>query len=99
MCPFYDNQENEDKKEGRIVPNKRLSLCSSKLFFGRKKLVRAQYLVSKKSREEWVVVKKHLPAFVERMKPYIVRLRRARFIRKVEYVPKGIIRWLRRVLR
>jgi coenzyme F420 hydrogenase subunit beta len=87
------------EQEGRVVPRKRLSLCGSVLSLGRKRLVSAQYVVSKTSGEQWVAANKDLPDFLERMKPHVRRLRRARVIRNVECVPKGVMRRLRKALR
>lgn len=84
---------------GRVVPRKWLSLCSSVLSLGGKRLARAQYVVSKASREQWVAANKDLAVFHARMKPHMRRLRRARLIRNIECAPKGVIRRLRKALR
>jgi len=86
------------EKDGQIVPKKRLSLYDIKLPLGRKQLIRAQYLISQKSREEWVVVKRDLPGFLTKLRPYIIRLWIALFLEKLGCVPRGIMRRLRRFL-
>jgi coenzyme F420-reducing hydrogenase beta subunit len=86
------------EKDGQITPKKRLSLCDVKLSPGRKHLIRAQYLISRKSREEWFVAKRDLPGFLTKMKPYIIRLRIALFLEKLGRAPRGIMRRLRRFL-
>ena len=87
------------QQEGRVVPRKRLSLCSSVLSLGRRQLARAQYVVSNASREQWVATNKDLAVFHSRMKPHMRRLRRARLIRNIEHAPRGAMRQLQKALR
>jgi len=87
------------KKQGRVVPKKRLSLCSSKLFVARKGFVHAQRLARARSREEWIATQGQIAPFRKRMKPYIARVNSARVLLKIEYVPKGLIRRLRKILK
>jgi len=87
------------KKQGRVVPNKRLSLCSSKLSLARKGFVRAQCLVRSRSREEWILAERQIGPFIKTMKPYMARVNGARLILKLEYVPSAVVRRLRKILK
>ena len=79
----------------RCAPKMAIAVLS----LGGKRLARAQYVVSKASREQWVAANKDLAVFHARMKPHMRRLRRARLIRNIECAPKGVIRRLRKALR
>lgn len=86
------------KKQGCVVPTKRLSLCNISLSSSEKRLVCAQYLASQESRKKWIVAKKQLPSFLVELKPQLVWLRRARFLGKILRLPHRIIRLLKRAL-
>jgi coenzyme F420-reducing hydrogenase beta subunit len=87
------------KKAGLLVPKKRIHLCRSRLSFGRKRVAKLTWLISKKSGNEWILAKKRLADFHKRFDPYIIRLRRAELFDRVSRIPMGMVRRLRRVLR
>jgi coenzyme F420-reducing hydrogenase beta subunit len=84
-------------ENGQEVPRKRSSKHSKKLTFGEKWLVREQEAASQRSREEWQAAKGNLLQFVKEMKSNIIRLRIARFMMKLERIPGGGIRRIRKV--
>ncbi len=83
---------------GQIVPKKRLFPSNTRLTFGEKKVVRAQFLLSQKSGREWLTAKKQLASFRKRLKPDIVHLRRALFFKRLGHIPKAVARRLQKVL-
>ncbi len=83
------------QREECVVPAKRLSKCCVRLPLVRKRLVRAQLMVSQQSRREWIEAGKDLNDFHERMRLCTKRLRRWQFLWKMWRAPRAVLRRLR----
>lgn len=83
------------KRQGRVVPEKRLSICNFGLTFGRKRLVYTQHMLARKSGQEWNEANKKLSIFITKLGPYFKYLQRAAIISRLRRIPSGLIRRLK----
>jgi coenzyme F420-reducing hydrogenase beta subunit len=83
------------RTDNRVFPAKRLAKCNRRLSLVRKRLARAQCVVSQRSRRQWLASDKDLPKFAAGMRLWEERLRRLQILWKMWRAPGAVLRRLR----
>ncbi len=77
---------------GYKVPKTRPALLSGKLPYSERLLARSTWLISLKSREEWVRCDKDLRRFQKAMAPYVAAIMRAKLLNRLRRKPWALLR-------